>query len=91
MDDYRYKALQTLTRVRFDVIQNLTREKQRFANYLFLKLAISTVSTRKSPLPNTLALSGHSTSPVSLKRKQHTSSSPATITSVTICWKQPTP
>ncbi|MFQ7451324.1 MAG: IS110 family transposase [Flavonifractor plautii] len=28
MDDYRYKALQTLTRARFDVIQNLTREKQ---------------------------------------------------------------
>lgn len=25
MDDYRYKALQTLTRARFDVIQNLTR------------------------------------------------------------------
>lgn len=37
MDDYRYKALQTLTRARFDVIQNLTHEKQRFANYLFLK------------------------------------------------------
>ena len=27
----------TLTRSRFDVVQNLTREKQRFANYLFLK------------------------------------------------------
>ncbi len=37
MDDYRYKALQTLTRARFDAVQNLTREKQRFANYLFLK------------------------------------------------------
>ena len=37
MDDYRYRALRTLTRARFDVIQNLTREKQRFANYLFLK------------------------------------------------------
>ena len=37
MDDYRYKALKTLTRSRFDVIQNLSREKQRFANYLFLK------------------------------------------------------
>ena len=35
MDDYRYQALRTLTR--FDIIQNLTREKQRFANYLFLK------------------------------------------------------
>ena len=37
MDDYRYQALRTLTRARYDVIQNLTREKQRFANYLFLK------------------------------------------------------
>lgn len=37
MDDYRYKALQTLTRARFDAVQNLTREKQRFSNYLFLK------------------------------------------------------
>ena len=37
MDDYRYQALRTLTRARFDVIQNLTLEKQRFANYLFLK------------------------------------------------------
>ena len=37
MDDYRYKALQTLTRARFFAVQNLTREKQRFANYLFLK------------------------------------------------------
>ena len=37
MDDYRYQALRTLTRARFDVIQNLTREKQRFANYLFPK------------------------------------------------------
>ena len=36
-DDYRYKALQTLTRARFDVIQNPTRKKQRFTNYLFLK------------------------------------------------------
>ena len=37
MDDYRYKALQTLTRARFFAVQDLTREKQRFANYLFLK------------------------------------------------------
>ena len=37
MDDYRYKSLQTLTRARFDVVQSLTREKQHFANYLFLK------------------------------------------------------
>ncbi len=37
MDDYRYKALKTLTRARFDVVQSLTKEKQHFANYLFLK------------------------------------------------------
>lgn len=37
MDDYKYKALQTLTRARFFTVQNLTREKQHFANYLFLK------------------------------------------------------
>ena len=37
LDDYRYKALQTLTRTRFSVVQNLTREKQRFMNYLFMK------------------------------------------------------
>ena len=37
MDDYRYRSLQTLTRARFDAVQSLTREKQRFANYLFLK------------------------------------------------------
>jgi transposase len=37
MDDYRYKALQTLTRTRFRAVNNLTREKQRFMNLLFLK------------------------------------------------------
>ena len=37
MDDYRYKALQTLTRARFFAVQNLMWEKERFANYLFLK------------------------------------------------------
>jgi transposase len=37
MDDYRYKALQTLTRIRFRTVHDLTREKQRFMNYLFLK------------------------------------------------------
>jgi len=35
--DYRYTALQTLTRQRFCIVQNLTREKVRFSNYLFLK------------------------------------------------------
>lgn len=37
MDDYRFQSLQMLTRARFFAVQNLTREKQRFANYLFLK------------------------------------------------------
>jgi transposase len=36
-DGYKYKALQTLTRARFFAVQNLVREKQRFANYLFMK------------------------------------------------------
>jgi len=37
MDDYRYKALQTLTRARFHAVKDLTREKQRFMNSLFMK------------------------------------------------------
>ena len=37
MDDYRYQALQKLTRARFFAVQNLTKEKQRFLNYLFMK------------------------------------------------------
>ena len=36
-DDYRYNALQKLTRARFFAVQNLVREKQRFINYLFMK------------------------------------------------------
>ena len=52
MDDYRYRSLQTLTRARFDAIQNLTREKQRFANYLFLKC--SGIAQDKD-IPNTSA------------------------------------
>jgi len=39
MDDYRYKALQNLTRARFFAVNNLTKEKQRFLNYLFLKFS----------------------------------------------------
>jgi len=38
-DGYKYKALQTLTRARFFTVQNLAREKQRFANYLFMKFS----------------------------------------------------
>ncbi len=52
MDDYRYKALQTLTRARFYAVQNLTREKQRFANYLFLKCS---GIAQASDIPNTSA------------------------------------
>lgn len=37
MDNCCYRSLQTLIRARFDAVQNLTHEKQRFANYLFLK------------------------------------------------------
>lgn len=37
LDDYRFKALKNLTRARFFAVQNLTREKQRFLNYLFMK------------------------------------------------------
>jgi len=37
MDDYRYQALQKLTRARFYAVQDQTREMQRFMNYLFLK------------------------------------------------------
>ena len=52
MDDYRYQALRTLTRARFDVIQNLTREKQRFANYLFLKCSgMARTKTFRTPEP----------------------------------------
>ena len=51
-DDYRYRSLQTLTRARFDAVQNLTKEKQRFANYLFLKC--SGIAQDKS-IPNTSA------------------------------------
>ena len=52
MDDYRYKALQTLTIARFYAVQDLTREKQRFANYLFLKC--SGIAQDKD-IPNTSA------------------------------------
>lgn len=37
MDDYRFKALQNLTRARYFAVQSLVKEKQRFMNYLFKK------------------------------------------------------
>lgn len=39
MTDYRYDALKNLTRARFFAVQNLTREKQRFLNQVFLKFS----------------------------------------------------
>ena len=59
MDDYRYQALRTLTRARFDVIQNLTREK-RFANYLFLKCSgIAQEKDIQNTSATTIALMEH--------------------------------
>lgn len=42
MNDYRFKALQTLTRARFFSIQNLVKEEQRFMNVLFKKYSTLT-------------------------------------------------
>lgn len=39
MGDYRYEALKALTRARHRVVQDLTREKQRFLNQLFMKFS----------------------------------------------------
>lgn len=41
-DDYRYKALQNLTRARFFAVENLTKEKQRLLNFLFMKFSALT-------------------------------------------------
>ena len=49
-----------LTRARFDVIQNLTREKQRFANYLFLKCSgIAQEKDIQNTSATTIALMEH--------------------------------
>ena len=40
MGDYRYKALQNLTRARFFAVQNLVKEKQRFMNVLFRSILL---------------------------------------------------
>ena len=40
--DYRYKALQNLTRARFFAVSNLIKEKQRFMNILFKKYSTMT-------------------------------------------------
>lgn len=40
--DYRYQALKNLTRARFFAVQNLTKEKQRFMYYIFMKFSSMT-------------------------------------------------
>ena len=42
MSDYRYKALQNLTRARYYTVQNIIKEKQRFMNVLFKKYSTMT-------------------------------------------------
>ena len=56
MDNYRYKALQNLTRARFFAVQNLTKEKQRFLNYLFMKYSTMTQEKVFSDTFSTTAL-----------------------------------
>lgn len=56
LDDYRYKALQNLTRARFFAVQNLVKEKQRFLNYLFKKYSTMTQEKIFSDTFSTTAL-----------------------------------
>ena len=54
--DYRYKALQNLTRARFFAVQNLVKEKQRFINVLFKKYSTMTQEKVFSDTFSTTAL-----------------------------------
>ena len=56
MDDYRYKALQNLTRARYFAVTNLTKEKQRFINVLFKKHSTMTQEKIFSDTFSTTAL-----------------------------------
>ncbi len=56
LGDYRYKALQNLTRARFFAVQNLVREKQRFLNVLFKKYSTMTQEKVFSDTFSTTAL-----------------------------------
>lgn len=56
MEDYRYKALQNLTRARYYAVTNLTREKQRFINVLFKKYSTMTQKKVFSDTFSTTAL-----------------------------------
>ena len=54
--DYRYKALQNLTRARFFALSNLIKEKQRFMNILFKKYSTMTQEKVFSDTFSTTAL-----------------------------------
>ena len=56
MEDYRDKALQSLTRARYYAVTNLTREKQRFINVLFKKYSTMTQKKVFSDTFSTTAL-----------------------------------
>lgn len=56
LGDYRYKALQNLTRARFFAVHNLVREKQRFLNVLFKKYSSMTQEKVFSDTFSTTAL-----------------------------------
>ncbi len=56
MGDYRYKALQNLTRARYFAVCNLTKEKQRFMNVLFKKYSTLTQEKVFSDTFSTTAL-----------------------------------
>ena len=54
--DYRYKALQSLTRARYFAVCNLVKEKQRFMNVLFKKYSTMTQEKVFSDTFSTTAL-----------------------------------
>ena len=56
LGDYRYKALQNLTRARFFAVCNLVKEKQRFMNVLFKKYSTFTQEKVFSDTFSTTAL-----------------------------------
>ena len=56
MGDYRYKALQNLTRARYFAVCNLVKEKQRFMNVLFKKYSTFTQEKVFSDTFSTTAL-----------------------------------
>ena len=56
LGDYRYKALQNLTRARYFAVCNLVKEKQRFMNVLFKKYSTMTQEKVFSDTFSTTAL-----------------------------------